>query len=91
VVLGVPEPSAVTGCRAFVEGLPPPQRQQQQCGLSGGQPGGLTKGRRYSASTIVTLAIPPPSHIVCNPYFFFRARNACTSVAISFVPVAPSG
>ncbi len=23
--------------------------------------------RRYKASTIVTLAIPPPSHIVCNP------------------------
>jgi hypothetical protein len=45
----------------------------------------------YSASTMVTLATPPPSHIVCRPYFLPRARSAWISVDISLVPDAPSG
>jgi hypothetical protein len=40
---------------------------------------------------MVTFAMPPPSHIVCKPYRFPRARSACTSVAVSLAPEAPSG
>ena len=39
----------------------------------------------------MTLATPPPSHIVCNPYFLPCAFSAWTSVDINFVPDAPSG
>lgn len=45
----------------------------------------------HSASMMVTLAIPPPSHIVCKPQRFPRARSAWTSVVISRAPEAPSG
>ncbi len=42
-------------------------------------------------STIVTFASPPPSHIVCRPKRPPRRSSACSNVAISFVPDAPSG
>lgn len=50
-----------------------------------------SNARGYTASTMVTLAIPPPSHIVCKPYRLPRIRRACTNVAMSLVPLAPSG
>ena len=44
-----------------------------------------------SASTIVTFASPPPSHIACKPYRLRRARRECTNVLMSLAPEAPSG
>src|SRR3546814_8121158 len=44
-----------------------------------------------SRSMIVTLAWPPPSHIVCRPYLPPVASSTPSRVAISLVPEAPSG
>src|SRR3546814_4855067 len=44
-----------------------------------------------SRSTIVTFAWPPPSHIVWRPYFPPVASSTPSKVAISLVPLAPSG
>jgi hypothetical protein len=40
---------------------------------------------------MVALAIPPPSHIVCDPYRPPRCSNALTSVVMLRAPLAPSG
>src|SRR3569623_1752182 len=48
-------------------------------------------GISYRRSTIVTLARPPPSHIVCRPHFLLRSFRPYSSVVISLVPEAPSG
>jgi hypothetical protein len=45
----------------------------------------------YSRSTMVTFAMPPPSHMVCRPYRLFCRFSALTSVVISLVPEPPSG
>src|SRR5205085_10047637 len=45
----------------------------------------------HNRSTMVTLAMPPPSHIVCSPYLLPRFASAWIRVAISLVPEAPSG
>ena len=45
----------------------------------------------YTRSMIVTLAWPPPSHMVCKPYLPLRASSAFSSVAINLVPEAPNG
>ncbi len=45
----------------------------------------------HSRSMIVTFACPPPSHIVCRPKRLPVRSSSCSSVVISFAPVAPSG
>ena len=44
--------------------------------------------QRLSRSMIVTLACPPPSHIVCRPYPA-GGWSSFSSVVISLAPVAP--
>ncbi len=43
-----------------------------------------------TASIIPAAPIPVPIHIVTIPYFCFRRRNPCTSVAVRTAPVAPA-
>ena len=51
----------------------------------------LAGGPRKRRSMIVTLAWPPPSHMVCSPYRPPVRSSSCRSVVISRAPVAPSG
>lgn len=45
----------------------------------------------FKFSMMVTLAMPPPSHMVCRPHFFLSRIKPCTRVLINFAPLAPSG
>ncbi len=45
----------------------------------------------HRRSRIVTLAWPPPSHIVCRPHRPPVRSSSCSNVVISLAPLQPSG
>ena len=60
--------------------------------LQSGEPGRSPGNQNpYSDSKMPAAPMPVPMHIVTMPYFCWRRRRPCSSVAVRIAPVAPSG
>ena len=72
------------------------ERRDRTCGAQSGDAsaeddGASAEGHAQIRSMIVTLAWPPPSHMVCRPYRPPVRSSSLSNVVIKRVPVAPIG